>query len=39
MKGNKFVHHPEFDIDEEALPIGSAILAQTALRFVRGEVG
>jgi amidohydrolase len=35
----KFVHHPEFDIDEEALPIGSAILAQTALRFVRGEVG
>jgi amidohydrolase len=35
----KFVHHPEFDIDEEALPIGSAILAETALRFVRGEVG
>lgn len=35
----KFAHHPEFDIDEEALPIGSAILAQTALRFVNGELG
>ncbi len=34
----KFVHHPEFDIDESAMPIGSAILAQTALRFVRGEL-
>lgn len=34
----KFVHHPQFDIDEEALPIGSAILAQTALRFVREEI-
>ena len=34
----KSVHHPEFDIDEEALPIGSAVLAETALRFVRGEV-
>jgi len=33
----KFVHHPEFDIDENALPIGAAVLAQTALRFVRGE--
>jgi amidohydrolase len=34
----KYVHHPEFDIDEEALPIGAALLAQTALRFVRGEL-
>lgn len=30
-------HHPEFDIDEDALPIGAAILAETALRFVRGN--
>ena len=36
---DKFVHHPKFDIDEDALPIGAAILAQTALRFVRGELG
>jgi amidohydrolase len=36
---DKFVHHPQFDIDEDALPIGAAILAQTALRFVRGELG
>ncbi|MCP4421261.1 MAG: amidohydrolase [Chloroflexi bacterium] len=35
----KFVHHPEFDIDENALPIGTAILAETALRFVRGQFG
>jgi amidohydrolase len=35
---DKYVHHPEFDIDEECLPIGAAILAQTALRFVRGEL-
>ena len=35
----RFAHHPEFDIDEAALPIGAAVLAQTALRFVRGEVG
>lgn len=33
----KFLHHPEFDIDEEAMPIGAALMAQTALRFVRGE--
>jgi amidohydrolase len=36
---DKYVHHPEFDIDEDCLPIGAAILAQTALRFVRGEWG
>jgi hypothetical protein len=29
---------PEFDIDERALPIGAALLAQTALKFVRGEL-
>ena len=34
----RFVHHPEFDLDEAALPIGAAILAQTALRFVRQEL-
>jgi amidohydrolase len=34
----RFGHHPEFDIDEAAMPIGSAVLAQTALRYVRGEL-
>lgn len=34
---DRFLHHPEFDLDESALPIGSAILAETALRFVRGN--
>lgn len=32
-------HHPEFDIDEAAMPLGAAVLAQTALRYVRGEFG
>jgi amidohydrolase len=30
------LHHPRFDIDERALPIGTALLAKTALRFLRG---
>jgi amidohydrolase len=34
----RFWHAPDFDIDEDALPIGAAILAETALRFVRGEL-
>jgi amidohydrolase len=28
-------HHPRFDIDERCLPIGAAMLAETALRFLR----
>lgn len=30
-------HTPIFDIDERCLPIGTAILAETALRFLKGE--
>lgn len=33
----RFLHHPEFDLDETALPIGAAILADTALRFIREQ--
>ncbi len=33
----RFLHHPEFDMDEAAMPIGTAILAETALRFVKGQ--
>jgi len=33
----RFVHHPMLDLDERALPIGTAILAETALRFLREE--
>jgi amidohydrolase len=29
-------HHPRFDLDEGCLPIGAAILAEAALRYVRG---
>jgi amidohydrolase len=33
-------HHTDiFDIDESALPLGAAILAETARRFVTGRVG
>jgi len=29
------LHHPKFDIDERALPIGTAMLAETAKRFLK----
>ena len=29
------LHHPKFDLDERALPIGTAILVETALRFLK----
>jgi len=33
-------HHSDiFDINEEVLPVGAAVLAETARRFVRGELG
>jgi amidohydrolase len=32
------LHTPIFDIDETCLPIGTAILAQTAIKFLKGEV-
>ncbi|HXF83977.1 MAG TPA: M20 family metallopeptidase [Anaerolineales bacterium] len=31
------LHHPKFDIDERALPIGTAMLVESALRFLRSE--
>lgn len=34
----RFLHHPEFDLDESAMPVGTAVMAETALRFVRGQV-
>jgi amidohydrolase len=32
---NYLLHHPKFDLDERALPIGTAVLAETALRFLK----
>ncbi len=32
------LHEATFDLDEDALPIGAAIFAETALRFLRGEL-
>jgi amidohydrolase len=35
-KGKEFpLHHPRFDIDERAMPIGTAMLVETALRFLK----
>ena len=31
---SRFLHNPEFDIDEDALPIGAAILAESTLRLL-----
>ncbi len=33
----RFLHHPRLDLDERALPIGTAILAETVLQFLREE--
>ncbi len=30
----RYLHHPELDLDERALAIGTAILAETAIRFL-----
>ena len=30
-------HHPKFDIDEDSLPIGAAVLAQCVLDYLKGE--
>jgi amidohydrolase len=32
----RYHHHPRFDVDERCLPIGAAMLAQAALRRLRG---
>jgi hypothetical protein len=29
---------PRFDIDERAMPIGTAMLAGTGMRFLRGSI-
>lgn len=31
------LHTPIFDIDEECLPIGTMILAETAFRYLSGQ--
>ena len=31
-------HDPHFDIDESALPIGAAVMAESALRLLRGDL-
>jgi len=31
------LHHPKFDLDERALPIGTAVLVETAKRFLQND--
>jgi amidohydrolase len=39
LDGTPRHHHTEiFDIDEKVLPIGAAVLAETARRFVTGQL-
>ena len=33
------LHHPQFDLDERALPIGTAVIVETAMRFLKGQTG
>ena len=35
----RYHHHPRFDIDEECLPIGVAILTEATLRLLRADAG
>jgi metal-dependent amidase/aminoacylase/carboxypeptidase family protein len=31
------LHHPRFDLDEAALPLGAALLAEAARRWLEGR--
>ena len=31
------LHHPKFDLDERALPLGTAVLVETALKFLKNN--
>jgi amidohydrolase len=33
----RFGHHPRFDIDERAMPIGTAVFAEAVLRYLRNH--
>jgi amidohydrolase len=35
---DRYLHTSTFDLDEDALPVGAAVLAETALRFVRQQL-
>lgn len=35
----RFLHHPRFDLDEQALAIGAAILADAARRYLQAATG
>jgi amidohydrolase len=34
----RYLHTATFDLDEKALPIGAAILAETARQFLHGKL-
>lgn len=34
---HRHLHSPDYEMDESAMPVGTAIFVETALRFLRGE--
>jgi len=34
---HRYLHSPDYEMDERSMPIGTAIFVETALRFLRGE--
>lgn len=34
-----YLHHPKFELDERALPIGAAVMVESALRLLNGQAG
>ena len=34
---NRGLHMPEFDFNEDSLVVGTAILSETAIRFLQGD--
>jgi amidohydrolase len=36
-KPERVHHHPRFDVDERCLPIGTAVLAETAMRYLKQD--
>ncbi|MFZ5822045.1 MAG: M20 metallopeptidase family protein [Chloroflexota bacterium] len=34
-----YLHHPKFELDERALPVGVAVMVESALRLLKGQAG
>ncbi len=34
----RYLHNPDFSLDESSLPVGAAVFTETALRYLRGSI-